>query len=51
LRFGDFLKATVLLSAASATLLAALTVIGLGQEPGERHRRLRVRRVVGVVGD
>jgi hypothetical protein len=28
-RFGDFLKATVLLSAASATLLAALTVIGL----------------------
>jgi hypothetical protein len=32
LRFGDFLKATVLLSAASATLLAALTVIGLSQE-------------------
>jgi hypothetical protein len=32
LRFGDFLKATVLLSAASATLLAALTVIGLGRE-------------------
>jgi hypothetical protein len=29
LKFGDFLKATVLLSAASATLLAALTVIGL----------------------
>jgi hypothetical protein len=29
LRFGDFLKATVLLSAASATLLAALTVIAL----------------------
>jgi hypothetical protein len=29
LRFGDFLQATVLLSAASATLLAALTVIGL----------------------
>jgi hypothetical protein len=29
LRFGDFLKATVLLSAASATLLAALTVIGI----------------------
>jgi hypothetical protein len=29
LRFGDFLKATVLLSAASATLLAALTVVGL----------------------
>jgi hypothetical protein len=28
-RFGDFLKATVLLSAASATLLAALTVVGL----------------------
>ena len=32
MRFGDFLKATVLLSAASATLLAALTVIGLSQE-------------------
>ena len=29
MRFGDFLKATVLLSAASATLLAALTVIGI----------------------
>jgi hypothetical protein len=29
LRFGDFLRATVLLSAASATLLAALTVIGI----------------------
>ena len=32
MRFGDFLKATVLLSGASATLLAALTVIGLSQE-------------------
>jgi hypothetical protein len=32
LRFGDFLKATVLLSAAAATLLAAMTVIGLGRE-------------------
>ena len=31
LRFGDFLKATVLLSAASATLLAALTVIGAAE--------------------
>jgi hypothetical protein len=31
-RFGDFLRATVLLSAASATLLAALTVVGLGRE-------------------
>jgi hypothetical protein len=31
-RFSDFLKATVLLSAGSATLLAALTVIGLAQE-------------------
>jgi hypothetical protein len=30
-RFGDFLKATVLLSGASATLLAALTVIGLSR--------------------
>jgi hypothetical protein len=32
LRFGDFLKATVLLSGASATLLAALTVIGIGRQ-------------------
>jgi hypothetical protein len=32
LRFGELLKATVLLSAASATLLAALTVIGLSQD-------------------
>ena len=31
MRFGDFLKATVLLSAASATLLAVLTVIGLAR--------------------
>jgi len=31
LRFCDFLKATVLLSAASATLLAALTVISLSR--------------------
>jgi len=31
-RFGDFLKATVLLSAASATLLAALTVIGISRQ-------------------
>ena len=42
-RFGDFLKATVLLSAASATLLAALTVIGLC-ELAQRHRRLRLLR-------
>jgi hypothetical protein len=32
LRFGDFLKATVLLSAGAATLLAALTVIGLSRD-------------------
>ena len=32
MRFGDFLKATVLLSAASATLLAALTVIGISRQ-------------------
>jgi hypothetical protein len=32
LRFGDFLKATVLLSAAAATLLAAVTVIALARE-------------------
>jgi hypothetical protein len=31
-RFGDFLRATVLLSAGSATLLAALAVIGLSRE-------------------
>jgi hypothetical protein len=31
-RFSDFLKATVLLSAASATLLAALTVIALSRQ-------------------
>jgi hypothetical protein len=35
LRFGDFLKATVLLSASSATVLAALTVIGLSREVDE----------------
>src|SRR3954470_1727107 len=35
MRFGDFLKATVLLSAASATLLAALTVIGLSRQLDE----------------
>jgi hypothetical protein len=32
LRFGDFLKATVLLSAGAATLLATLTVIALSRE-------------------
>jgi hypothetical protein len=31
-RFGDFLRATVLLSAGAATLLAALTVIGVAQD-------------------
>ena len=31
MRFGDFLKATVLLCAGAATLLAALTVIGIGR--------------------
>jgi hypothetical protein len=36
LRFGDFLKATVLLSAASATLLAALTIVALSGDPNER---------------
>jgi hypothetical protein len=35
LRFGDFLKATVLLSAASATLLAALTIIGISRQLNE----------------
>ena len=32
MRFGDFLRATVLLSAGTATLLAAVTVIGLTRE-------------------
>jgi hypothetical protein len=31
-RFGEFLRATVLLSAAAATLLAALTVVGISRE-------------------
>jgi hypothetical protein len=31
-RFGDFLKATVLLSAGTATLLAALAVIGISRD-------------------
>jgi hypothetical protein len=31
-RFGDFLKATVLLSAGSATLLATLAILGITQE-------------------
>jgi hypothetical protein len=35
LRFGDFLRSTVLLSAGSATLLAALTVIRLARD-GDR---------------
>ena len=32
MRFGDFLKATVLLSAGAATLLATVTVIGIARE-------------------
>jgi hypothetical protein len=32
-RFGDFLKATVLLSAGAATLLATIAVIGISREP------------------
>jgi hypothetical protein len=32
LRFGDFLRSVVLLSAGSATLLAALTIIGLSRD-------------------
>jgi hypothetical protein len=31
-RFGDLLRATVLLSAGAATLLAAITVIGIAQD-------------------
>jgi hypothetical protein len=33
-RFGDLLKATVLLSAGAATLLAAITVIGIARDTG-----------------
>ena len=33
MRFGDFLKATVLLSGGAATALAALAVIGMSREP------------------
>ena len=36
MRFGDFLKATVLLSAASATLLATLTVLSLASDVNEQ---------------
>jgi hypothetical protein len=35
LRFSEFLRATVLLCAGCATLLAALTVIGISREGGE----------------
>jgi len=34
-RFSDFLKATVLLSAGSATLLAVITVLGAASDTGE----------------
>ena len=34
MRFGDFLKATVLLSAGSATALAAIAVIGMARDGG-----------------
>ena len=46
-RFGDFLKATVLLSAGCATLLATLTVLGITRED-DRTRDLRDRRLVGA---
>ena len=35
MRFGDFLKATVLLSAGAATALAAFAVIGIAREPDD----------------
>ena len=35
MRFGDFLKATVLLCAAAATLLAALALIGLSRDDAD----------------
>jgi hypothetical protein len=46
-RFTDFLRATVLLNAGAATLLAALTVIGLAREP---DRTLVVFSAVWWVG-
>ena len=45
-RFGDFLKATVLLSAGCATLLATLTVLG-HHARGRPRGDLRDRRLVG----
>jgi hypothetical protein len=45
-RFVDFLKATVLLSAGAATLLAALTVISLARDV-EPLAGLRGRGLVG----
>lgn len=47
MRFGDFLRATVLLSAGTATLLAAVTVIGLGRED---DRTLMVFSAIWWVG-
>ncbi|HWT24497.1 MAG TPA: hypothetical protein VN213_13405 [Solirubrobacteraceae bacterium] len=35
MRFADFLKATVLLSAGGATLLAVITILGAAREAGE----------------
>ena len=46
MRFGDFLKATVLLSAGCATLLATVTVLGIARD-GDRVLGLRERDLVG----
>jgi hypothetical protein len=51
-RFGDFLKATVLLSAGAATLLAAITVISLTQEvdPGAVYLSAAWWAVAALIG-
>ncbi|HWM10192.1 MAG TPA: hypothetical protein VNO82_12650 [Solirubrobacteraceae bacterium] len=50
MRFGEFLKATVLLSAGTATLLAAVTVIGLSREPDRALLLFSAFWWVGAVG-
>jgi hypothetical protein len=49
-RFAEFLKATVLLSAGTATLLAAVTVIGLSRDPDRALLLFSVFWWVGAVG-
>jgi hypothetical protein len=49
-RFGEFLKATVLLSGGTSTLLAAVTVIGLSREPDRALLLFSAFWWVGAVG-